>query len=93
MANGSWTAEHVRQLFLAWAPPLTQPTNHPKPPVQASMANSSWTAEHVRQLFLAWAPPVRVYPPCDTADLAALPLERKLKRLYLVSLAQAIVGQ
>lgn len=52
------------------------------------MANSSWTAEHIRQLFLSWAPPVRVYPPCDTADLAALPLERKLKRLYLVSLAQ-----
>lgn len=52
------------------------------------MANSSWTAEHIRQLFLAWAPPALVYPPCDTADLAALPLERKLKRLYLVSLAQ-----
>jgi hypothetical protein len=52
------------------------------------MANSSWTAEHVRQLFLSWAPPERVYPPCDTADLAALPLERKLKRLYIVSLAQ-----
>lgn len=56
--------------------------------LQASVANSSWTAEHVRQLFLAWAPPARVYPPCDTADLSALPLERKLKRLYLVSLAQ-----
>ena len=55
---------------------------------QVSMANSSWTAEHVRRLFLSWAPPVRVYPPCDTADLAALPLERKLKRLYIVSLAQ-----
>jgi hypothetical protein len=52
------------------------------------MANSSWTAEHVRRLFLSWAPPARVYPPCDTADLAALPLERKLKRLYIVSLAQ-----
>ena len=57
---------------------------------QVSMANSSWTAEHVRQLFLSWVPPERVYPPCDTADLAALPLERKLKRLYIVSLAQVL---
>lgn len=57
------------------------------------MANSSWTAEHIRQLFLSWAPPVRVYPPCDTADLAALPLERKLKRLYLVSLAQVQISE
>jgi hypothetical protein len=59
--------------------------------VKVSMANSSWTAEHVRQLFLSWVPPLRVYPPCDTADLAALPLERKLKRLYIVSLAQVLL--
>ena len=52
------------------------------------MANSRWTMEHVAQLFWARRPPARVWPPCDTADLAALPLQRKLKRLYLVSLAQ-----
>lgn len=35
------------------------------------------------------APPaLRVYPPCDTAALLALPLDRKLKRLYLVAVAQ-----
>lgn len=59
-------------------------------PIQVVMANSSWTLEHLRQLFWAWREPLRVYPPCDTADLAALPLERKLKRLYLVSLAQVL---
>ena len=57
---------------------------------QASMANSGWTMEHVAQLFWGRRPPARVWPPCDTAELAALPLQRKLKRLYLVSLAQVL---
>ena len=35
-----------------------------------------------------WHKPVRVYPPCDTRALQALPLDRRLKRLYLVSVAQ-----
>lgn len=52
------------------------------------MANSSWTADHVSQLFWAWRLPAVVHPPCDTAQLAQLPLQRKLKRLYFVSLAQ-----
>jgi len=54
----------------------------------AVMANSSWTADHVSQLFWAWRLPAVVHPPCDTAQLAQLPLQRKLKRLYFVSLAQ-----
>ena len=29
-----------------------------------------------------------VYPPCDTEDLQKLRLDRKLKQLYLVSVAQ-----
>lgn len=29
-----------------------------------------------------------MYPPCDTAALLALPLDRRLKRVYLVSVAQ-----
>lgn len=29
-----------------------------------------------------------MYPPCDTTDLQLLPLDRKLKHLYLVSVAQ-----
>jgi hypothetical protein len=52
------------------------------------MVNSTWTAEHIRRLWWRLEPPARVFPPCDVADLAGLPLDRKLKRLYLVSLAQ-----
>lgn len=56
--------------------------------MQVVMANSRWTAGHVRRLFWSRRRPLVVYPPCDTTDLATLPLERKLKRLTLVSLAQ-----
>lgn len=52
------------------------------------MVNSSWTAGHIARLWWRMEPPATVFPPCDSAALAALPLDRKLKRLYLVSLAQ-----
>ena len=53
------------------------------------MVNSSWTRRHIQAIWW-WqrAAPARVYPPCDTADLQALPLDRRLKRLYLLSVAQ-----
>jgi hypothetical protein len=63
-------------------------TGHRICAAQAVMVNSSWTAEHIRRLWWRLEPPARVFPPCDVADLAGLPLDRKLKRLYLVSLAQ-----
>ncbi|KAG2432718.1 hypothetical protein HYH02_012852 [Chlamydomonas schloesseri] len=51
--------------------------------------NSSWTRGHIARLWrLARRPPVLVYPPVDTAELQALPLDRKLKQLYLVSVNQ-----
>lgn len=56
--------------------------------LQVVMVNSSWTQRHVRQLWWKLEEPRRVFPPCNTAALQALPLERKLKRLYLVSVAQ-----
>eukprot|EP00887_Chlorella_sp_A99_P006278 scaffold3.g6278.t1 len=52
------------------------------------MANSSWTRRHVAALWWRWRLPARVYPPCDTAALQALSLDRRLKRLYVVSVAQ-----
>eukprot|EP00891_Asterochloris_glomerata_P007701 jgi/Astpho2/7701/Aster-02580 len=55
---------------------------------QVAMVNSSWTAGHIAQLWWRWQPPTIVYPPCDTKSLQDLPLDRKLKRLYLVSVAQ-----
>lgn len=54
----------------------------------AVMVNSSWTAGHVRQLWWSWEEPQLVYPPCDTSDLQSLPLDRRLKHLFLVSVAQ-----
>lgn len=52
------------------------------------MVNSSWTWDHIHSLWWSLAPPHCIYPPCDTAALQQLPLDRKLKRLYLVSVAQ-----
>lgn len=52
------------------------------------MVNSSWTAAHIRQLWWMWNEPHLVYPPCDTTDLQSLPLDRRLKHLFLVSIAQ-----
>ena len=52
------------------------------------MVNSSWTRKHLRQLWWKLSDAKRVFPPCNTTTLQALPLERRLKRLYLVSVAQ-----
>lgn len=52
------------------------------------MVNSSWTRRHISDLWWRWGDTHRVYPPCDTAALLCLPLDRKLKRVYLVGVAQ-----
>jgi alpha-1,2-mannosyltransferase len=52
------------------------------------MVNSSWTKAHIEALWWRISVPRLVHPPCDTRALQALPLDRKFKRLYLVSLAQ-----
>lgn len=52
------------------------------------MVNSSWTRGHIESLWWHRHPPARVYPPCDTTALQALPLDRRLKRLYIISIAQ-----
>ena len=58
------------------------------PATQVVMVNSSWTRRHIRDLWWQWREPARVYPPCDTAALQALPLDRRLKRVCVVSVAQ-----
>jgi len=40
------------------------------------MVNSSWTSGHILHLWQAPRRTMIVYPPCDTASLAELPLER-----------------
>ena len=52
------------------------------------MVNSSWTRAHIERLWWRLDSPRLVHPPCNTGSLSALPLDRKLKSLYLVSLAQ-----
>ncbi|TYH89956.1 hypothetical protein ES332_A13G017500v1 [Gossypium tomentosum] len=52
------------------------------------MVNSSWTQSHVEKL---WGIPKRikrVYPPCDTSGLQALPLERSVETPKIISVAQ-----
>jgi alpha-1,2-mannosyltransferase len=56
--------------------------------LQVVMVNSSWTQRHISELWWQRGKPARVYPPCDTRALQALPLDRRLKRLYLLSIAQ-----
>ncbi|GFR48131.1 hypothetical protein Agub_g9965, partial [Astrephomene gubernaculifera] len=57
--------------------------------VAVAAVNSSWTRRHMRRLW-GWTgrQPVLVYPPVDTPALLSLPLDRPLKQLYLVSVAQ-----
>ncbi|CAL5363897.1 unnamed protein product [Camellia sinensis] len=53
-----------------------------------AMVNSSWTQSHIDNL---WGIPdriKRVYPPCDTSGLQALPLERPVKSPTIISVAQ-----
>ena len=52
------------------------------------MVNSSWTRRHVAELWWKRGRPTVVYPPCDTKGLQLLPLDRRLKRVYIVSVAQ-----
>ncbi|OWM69940.1 GDP-Man:Man(3)GlcNAc(2)-PP-Dol alpha-1,2-mannosyltransferase [Punica granatum] len=53
-----------------------------------AMVNSSWTQSHILKL---WGVPnctKRVYPPCDTSGLQALPLERPVETPTFISVAQ-----
>ena len=58
---------------------------------RATMVNSSWTRGHIRKLW--WRHQREeavslVYPPVDTEGLQTLPLDRRLKPLSLISIAQ-----
>ncbi|MCD7460695.1 asparagine-linked glycosylation protein [Datura stramonium] len=53
-----------------------------------AMVNSSWTQSHIEKLWRIRARIRRVYPPCDTSRLQALPLERSMEPPKIVSVAQ-----
>ncbi|KAJ9160356.1 hypothetical protein P3X46_025764 [Hevea brasiliensis] len=53
-----------------------------------AMVNSSWTQSHIERLWRIPKRTKRVYPPCDTSVLPALPLERPAKPPICMSVAQ-----
>ncbi|KAK4366724.1 hypothetical protein RND71_014604 [Anisodus tanguticus] len=53
-----------------------------------AMVNSSWTESHIEKLWGIRTRIRRVYPPCDTSRLQALPLEKSMKPPKVVSVAQ-----
>lgn len=58
---------------------------------QATMVNSSWTRRHIMRLWWGHHDEGAVsliYPPVDTEDLQKLPLDRRLKPIHLISIAQ-----
>ncbi|XP_022942931.1 GDP-Man:Man(3)GlcNAc(2)-PP-Dol alpha-1,2-mannosyltransferase [Cucurbita moschata] len=55
---------------------------------QLAMVNSSWTQSHIEKLWRIPDRIKRVYPPCDTSVLQALPLERPTKTPIIISVAQ-----
>ncbi|XP_021769208.1 GDP-Man:Man(3)GlcNAc(2)-PP-Dol alpha-1,2-mannosyltransferase-like [Chenopodium quinoa] len=52
------------------------------------MVNSSWTQSHIVKLWRIPELTKRVYPPCDTSGLQALPLERPTDVPTIISVAQ-----
>ncbi|CAK9323867.1 unnamed protein product [Citrullus colocynthis] len=55
---------------------------------QLAMVNSSWTQSHIKSLWKIPDRIKRVYPPCDTSVLQALPLERSTRTPIIISVAQ-----
>ncbi|EEF34070.1 GDP-Man:Man(3)GlcNAc(2)-PP-Dol alpha-1,2-mannosyltransferase [Ricinus communis] len=53
-----------------------------------AIVNSSWTQSHIEKLWKIPNRIKRVYPPCDTSGLQALPLERSVDPPRFVSVAQ-----
>lgn len=53
-----------------------------------AMVNSSWTQTHIESLWRIPERTKRVYPPCDTSGLQALPLERPRSSPAIISVAQ-----
>ncbi|KAK9683466.1 hypothetical protein RND81_10G143000 [Saponaria officinalis] len=52
------------------------------------MVNSSWTQSHILKLWKIPERTRRVYPPCDTSGLQAMPLERRSDTPTIISVSQ-----
>lgn len=84
MVNSSWTKNHIDQLWGVRRKTEPVDVEFPWPVGTVQLPVPNWR----RWIGIRGPPAHRVYPPCDTTDLLRLPLDRKLKRLYLVSVAQ-----
>jgi hypothetical protein len=84
MVNSSWTRGHIEELW--GSRPRTDPFEVELPiiEIKVKLPRLPWR----RLVGMKGVPAQRVYPPCNLTDLARLPLDRKLKRLKLVSIAQ-----
>ncbi|KAJ8617411.1 hypothetical protein MRB53_013597 [Persea americana] len=84
IAGSSWLSrcKVIYYMFFSWMYGLVGSCAH------LVMVNSSWTRSHINELWRIPERIKRVYPPCDTSALQALPLERPGKIPKIISVAQ-----
>lgn len=84
IAGSSWLSrcKVIYYMFFSWMYGLVGSCAH------LVMVNSSWTRSHIIELWRIPERIKRVYPPCDTSALQALPLERPGKIPKIISVAQ-----
>ncbi|CAN6475818.1 unnamed protein product [Victoria cruziana] len=72
----------IYYMILSWIYGLAGSCAH------VAMVNSSWTKAHIDKLWKIPERTRRIYPPCNTSTLQALPLERSTKTPRFISVAQ-----
>ncbi|CAM8930603.1 unnamed protein product [Rhodiola kirilowii] len=84
IAKSSWLSQCkvFYYMFFGWLYGIVGSYAH------LAMVNSSWTQSHIEKLWKIPNRIRRVYPPCDTSGLQALPLERSCEVSKLISVAQ-----
>lgn len=80
MCNSNWTRDRIIQCW--WK--IGRRKKRRKKNKESRMGDQTGTEEDKDEDML----PMLVYPPCDTKALQALPLDRKLKKLFIISVAQ-----
>uniref|UniRef100_A0A7N0SZS6 ALG11 mannosyltransferase N-terminal domain-containing protein n=1 Tax=Kalanchoe fedtschenkoi TaxID=63787 RepID=A0A7N0SZS6_KALFE len=84
IAKSSWLSQCkvIYYMFFGWLYGIVGSYAH------LAMVNSSWTQSHIVNLWKISDRIKRVYPPCDTSGLQALPLERSSEEPKIISVAQ-----
>lgn len=84
MVNSSWTRNHIQHLW--WGHGMRSRSSCSSARTFSSLTPSAGAGAEAGAG--GGGRVALVYPPCDTEDLQKLRLDRKLKQLYLVSVAQ-----